>query len=205
MVSVYKIRRSTRVAGIAAGIIFLLIGLALIWNSLVGAVGQMREPTGREPSAASLAPLPIGVTCISVFSIGAGALVLWVSLRTPVIHLTDAALEEYRGRRLVSSLPYSAFTTVAMLTQRDFTEGGGMFVYPVIHLDGAFDRPFPFKLEVSYSIRRGLRLMSRTSPYDTRAILQDLLPRLPEWVEVDQAVWDYAERGELPDLTDLAV
>ncbi len=204
MQSVYKVRQTTKWLGILAGLVFIIVGGGILLSTLFS-VGKVLG-LGAQPAEGT--SLQCGGLCISAFCVVGGAAVLWASLAGVEIHLTGSALEQRQRRRVVRQLSYDEITAVRMVHRRDVGRRQNprlvrVSLYPVVLIEGQSDQPFV--LDVDYqgpsittrsSVSAGYR---RTAPFDTRAILQDLLPRLSSATHVDPVVLDYAQSGQLPD------
>jgi hypothetical protein len=131
-------------------------------------------------------------------SLGVGALLVALAiprirriLRPIDIHLTPSAFERRQGHELISQIEYGDVVAIRMRKRIATNRSGpGNVQYgvpvPVVVLESRSAEPVKFDVY-------------RTNEYNVRPILVDLLPRLPDPVEVDQNVQTYAQTGDLPD------
>jgi hypothetical protein len=140
------------------------------------------------------------IICLGSASLG-GAAMLAVGINTirremavVAYHLTPTAMERHRNNRLAAAYPYDAFTSVRMIQSQRVARRARprLDIYPAILVQGDFDA---FELAISYG--------KLVSEHDTRALLQDLLPRLPASVEIESVVRVFAETGDRPELAKL--
>jgi hypothetical protein len=189
--SIYKQRPGTNPPILDAVIItglgglFAIGGLAVLVLNLIGSEGRDMMAT---------------ILCLGSVSLGGGVLaaigVVMIRRETAVIdyHVTRTALERHRNNKLIKASPYSAFTAARMIqSQRVIRRARPQIaIYPAIILQGDFE---DMELAVSYG--------DFVAEYDVRAILQDLLPRLPESAAVEPSVRTFTETGDIPDLATL--
>lgn len=208
MENVYKAKSGNRILSIVVGLV--LIGVAGWFLS--SALGRSDPPTA----------LLIGPAVLILL----GLLIVWFGgLRPSSIALTNEALEVRRGKRVAQRYPYSDMEHVRMVARREAYRksrvkvgaGGTVSVplaaprfklYPELQIEGSFSYPYilPLNFKGPYvsadnSTRRGN--FSMNTPYDTDAIVRDLVSRLPSSVEVDASVRGFAASGEFPDATTL--
>jgi len=201
----YKATTSTRAIGIAAGLLFIGVGVAIIaWRM-----------ASTESSSIAGIPCPCGAILIGGILIGAGAAAIGSSLWGVAICVTADAIEQRQGRQVIARYPYDQITAVRLAVRQQAlyrTARLYTYYYPLVRLEGQFDTPTPLTLPLSYS---GIAdatgpvaippRYSQKATYDVRGILRDLLPRLPSSVEIDPNLWAYSQGGELPDLHTLPV
>lgn len=191
MTSIYKQRPGTNPPILDAVIItglgglFAIGGLAVLMLNLIGSGGLDMMAT---------------ILCLGTVSLGGGALaaigIAMLRRETAIFdyHLTPSALERHRNSKLFKAFPYAAFTAARMVQSQRVIRGARpqIAIYPAIILQGDFK---DIELAISYG--------DFIAEYDARAILQDLLPRLPESAAVEASVRNFAETGDLPDLATL--
>jgi hypothetical protein len=204
MQSVYKVKKTTKWIGILAGLAFIIVGGGILLSALF----SMGKVLGLGAQPAEGTSLQCGGLCISAFCVAGGAAALWAVLAGAEIHLTGSALEQRQRRRVVRQLSYDEITAVRMVHRREARRGRNprlarVNLYPVVLIEGQSDQPF--MLDVDYhgpaitARSSASAVYGRTAPYDTRAILQDLLPRLSSATHVDPVVLNYVQSGQLPD------
>jgi hypothetical protein len=159
-----------------AGLVFLGIAVGLVF-------GQARQglATGAWPALAFLA-------------VGGGlALVRFLprlrrGFGTYEVRLSPSAIQKTEGR-VVTFLPVPEIREVRL--QRHIFRGRYTLPYPVLHLRTGGGAEMTF--DISY--RDGRRAW--LGMFDTRAILQDLIPLFPLTADIPPEVYFFADNGEI--------
>ena len=190
MNTVYKPRKSYQYSAIAFGLLFVVIGAALI--IVVPLLMGTTEFSGQGGQQGTLGVIGAGVLFILI----GGGLALFMG-RLSVLHLTADALEQRRRGKLVASFPYHEISAVRMVLK----SGGRGRTSLATVLEGPFERPLQLMIRyqgraqfrqpmLNIVIKRRVRSVAR---YDAQDVLQALLPRLPDAAEIDPLVRTYAD------------
>ena len=191
MTTIYTQRPGTNPPAIDA-ILIAVVGGLLALGSLAVLILNLLKSDGQGIVAA--------IVCLGSGVLGGGMLAVigigMIRRETALIdfHLTPTALERRRNERLAETRPYAAFTAVRMiLSQRIIRRGRPqLYLYPAIILEGGFD-----------AVELGISYGDFVAEHDVRALVQDLLPRLPASAAVEPTVRTFADTGVIPNLATL--